>query len=184
MALKAIDKVKFDTLQATFSGMVAGGMDIDAIKGILSAQVVEFEAETNNKVKYVVDGTIGTLELTNLSKDFLRIRNPNEETKVIRAKVEGVGIDIKVFKAEDYEFSNEEIISALKALTVELEDSSVVFSEQEPCDLRDLASEKSTDDEPEITDSEEDIDEPEEAIGENEESSEEIELEASETEVE
>lgn len=164
MALKAIDKVKFDTLQATFSGMVAGGMEIGVIKGILSAQVVEFEAATNNKVKYVVDGTVGTLELTNLSKDFLRIRNPNEETKVIRAKVEGVGIDIKVFKAEDYEFSNEEVISALKALTAELEGSSVTFSEQEPCDLRDLASEESSEDEVEDVDSVEDIDEADDEV--------------------
>jgi len=140
MALKISEQAVFDVINKSFSGMISAGMNLDLVKDILGEQIKSFEQSTKYKVNFVIneDESEGSLEMIDLSKDFLRIRNPNEDTKVLRTKVEGVGIEIKVFKKDDYKFSNLEIINALKSLTEKVEKIKLVLSEQDVSDINDI----------------------------------------------
>ena len=142
MALKNADKVKFNIMSEMFDGLVASGMDLEIVKSAIDSQVKAFEAESNHQVRFVeVDGKF-KMEVLDLSKDFVRVRNQNEENKVLRTKIQGVGIDVKLWKLNDFEFTNEELSSSLRALADEIDGLSDTLSGMEPCDVRKLAVEE------------------------------------------
>lgn len=120
MALSKTDQVRFEGIQQTLTMLNNGGLPLEQIKAMMAPQLIEFQKVTNHKVRYVTSDKGVTFELLNLSKDFLRVRG-TEEQKTLRAKIQGVPVDVKVFKEEDFLFSNEDVVSALRALADELE---------------------------------------------------------------
>lgn len=139
MALGKIDNVKFESLSQTLSMLLQHDTELETVKLMLAPQISDFEESSNHKVKFVTrDDESVILEALNLSKDFVRTRKPNSETQVLRAKIQGVGIDVKLFKEKDYIFSNEEIISALRALVDEISEVDVEFNTLGNSDVRKL----------------------------------------------
>lgn len=120
MALKKEDKVRLEGLQNTFAMLVSNGLHYSQIDTMMAPQLKEFESITGSKIRTHY-GENHRLEVLDLSKDFIRVRLPNEESRVLRAKVQAVPIDVKLFKADDYDFSNEDVVSALRALADEVE---------------------------------------------------------------
>ena len=161
MALKNNAKVRFEVMNQTFGSLIANNLDLETAKGIIGAQVEEFEKETNHKINYEVNGASGKLVLLDLSKDFVRTRMQNEDNQVLRAKLQGVPMDVKLWKRDDFEFSNEDIVSALRALANEVEAMPVELITLKHEDVRSHIAELTSDsDESETNDTEhEDSDE-------------------------
>lgn len=115
MALNKLDQVRFDGLQQTLNMLVASSIPMPQIKVMMAPQIADFEASSNHKLRFVVDGDQVLLSVVNMSKDFVRVRGV-EDAKVLRTKIIGVPIDVKITKADEYSFSNEAIVEALRAL--------------------------------------------------------------------
>lgn len=120
MALSKTDQVRFDGLKQTLTMLSGSGMELEQIKGMMAPQFADFQALTNQKVNVVETENGLSLELLNLSRDFVRVRG-TEDLKTLRTKIQGVPVDVKVVKTNDYTFSNEDIVSALRALADEVE---------------------------------------------------------------
>jgi len=138
MALKKEDRVRLEGLEKTFTMLVTNGMDAETIKNMMQPQFDEFESITGSKVKAHF-GDNASLEVLDLSKDFLRIRFPNEDNRVLRAKIQGVGVEVKLFKRDDFEFGNDDVVSALRALADEVSELPMPLNSLEMCDVRKLA---------------------------------------------
>lgn len=124
MALSKIDQVRFDGLQQTLNMLTGSGMPVAQIKLMMSPQIDEFQRSTNHKVRYIEDGQNIKFELLNLSRDFVRVRGV-EDAKVLRAKINGVPVDVKITKGDEFSFSNDEIVETLRALADEVSNLSV-----------------------------------------------------------
>ncbi len=136
MALKKEDKVRLEGLEKTFLMLVTNNMDSEQIMTMMQPQFDEFESITGNKLKPNF-GDNPSIEVLDLSKDFLRIRYPNDENRVLRTKIQGVGIEVKLFKADEFSFGNSDVASALRALADEVDAAPFELNELEPCDVRD-----------------------------------------------
>jgi hypothetical protein len=120
MALKKEDKIRLEGLETTFKMLVKNNIPESQVVSMITDQVGEFEVATNSKLKLIF-GEDPYIELVDLSKDFVRTRISNEDNYVLRAKIEGVPIEVKTFKRDDFTLTNLEIASALRALADEVE---------------------------------------------------------------
>lgn len=119
MALSKTDQVRFDGLQQTLK-MLLGTLELAQIESMMAPQIKEFEESTNHQIKFKkVDDDV-VLELQDLSKDYLRVRG-TDPYKVLRSRVEGVPVEVKISKDGDYSFTNRDTVSALRALADEVE---------------------------------------------------------------
>lgn len=140
MALKSSDALVFKSLSASLKMMLKLNPDIDAIKDAMAQNISEFEAASGHLVRFsLVDGE-WQMVLVDGKKDFIRIRKPNEESKVLRTRINSVQIEVKLQKSGEYEFDNEWIAKALKDLAAEIEGLDLSLVEQDACDVRKLAS--------------------------------------------
>lgn len=140
MALKSSDALVFKSLSASLKMMLKLNPDIDAIKDAMAQNISEFEAASGHLVRFsLVDGE-WQMVLVDGKKDFIRIRKPNEESKVLRTRINSVQIEVKLQKSGEYEFDNEWIAKALKDLAAEIEGLDFSLVEQDACDVRKLAS--------------------------------------------
>ena len=142
MALKSKDKVRFESIKASIIGMLSANVGIELVKAGMKSQIEEFEKETGQIVRILSKDNEHSVDLIDKSKDFLRIRNTNPENKVLRTKVSGVGIEIKIFKAEEFSHSNEIISEALRELAEQVSNREEELSELEPCELSGSAPEE------------------------------------------
>lgn len=130
MALKKHEQAQLDMIQKSLDMLVnIGGMSNDDMLQHLNPMIAGFEAETNMKV-VIVPTESGTpaLDVVDLKKDFVRSRwNPAETLQGLRAKSLGVPIEVKVTKADDFTFSNKQIVSALRELADSMETLGVEF---------------------------------------------------------
>jgi hypothetical protein len=160
MALKSSDALVFKSLSASLKMMLKLNPDIDAVKDAMAQNISEFEAASGHLVRFsLVDGE-WQMVLVDGKKDFVRIRRPNEESKVLRTRINSVQIEVKLQKAGEYEFDNEWVAKALKDLAAEIEGLDISLVEQEACDVRKLASgdlsDSDVDTDPESDDDQED----------------------------
>lgn len=140
MALKSSDALVFKSLSASLKMMLKLNPDIDAVKDAMAQNISEFEAASGHLVRFsLVDGE-WQMVLVDGKKDFIRIRKPNEESKVLRTRINSVQIEVKLQKSGEYEFDNEWIAKALKDLAAEIEGLDLSLVEQDACDVRKLAS--------------------------------------------
>lgn len=140
MALKSSDALVFKSLSASLKMMLKLNPDIDAVKDAMAQHISEFEAASGHLVRFsLVDGE-WQMVLVDGKKDFIRIRKPNEESKVLRTRINSVQIEVKLQKSGEYEFDNEWIAKALKDLAAEIEGLDLSLVEQDACDVRKLAS--------------------------------------------
>lgn len=143
MALKQTDIIRFEGLNQTASILRANGFDFTATEAAMAAQLTEFEATARHKVKLLkepVDGVF--LEVIDLSRDFIRTRKPNEESLVLRTKIQNVPIEVKLVKDGEYCFDNTSVANALRELAKEVESISFALSELDNEDVRALMSEE------------------------------------------
>lgn len=117
MALKQADQIRFDALATLIETVKNLGHDYNTVLGAAAKQIAEFQEATGQAVRVKSNFEI---ELIDRRKDFMRIRSPNSESKVLRTKVDGVAIDVKIFKEGDYDFDNETIASSLRRLAEEV----------------------------------------------------------------
>lgn len=117
MAMKQVDQVRYDALAAMINTLSGLGHDYDTVYKAVKPQIKEFEDATGRAVRIKSNFEI---ELIDRRKDFLRIRNPNEQSKTLRTKVDGVSIDVKIYKEGDYEFENATIAQSLRRLADEV----------------------------------------------------------------
>lgn len=139
MALKAADLVRFDALQLTASILGKNGFTPEAIENSIKNELLEFQTITKNKARVAVgdDGAV-FIELTDLRKDFIRTRKPNDDALVLRTRIQGVPVEIKLFKQEEYDFDNASVVSALRALADEIASVPFRLSELGNSDVREL----------------------------------------------
>lgn len=140
MALKSSDALVFKSLSASLKMMLKLNPDIDAVKDAMAQHISEFEAASGHLVRFsLVDGE-WQMVLVDGKKDFIRIRKPNEESKVLRTRINSVQIEVKLQKSGEYEFDNEWIAKALKDLAAEIECLDLSLVEQDVCDVRKLVA--------------------------------------------
>jgi len=145
MALKKEDKIRLEGLEQTLTMLTSSGIEKDAIEKMMETQISDFQKITNTKVKLNFESK-PSIDLLDLKKDFVRTREPNSETQVLRAKIEGVGIDAKLFKQEEYIFSNSDVVSALRALADEVEKLPLELNTLGVSDVRELEVHEELDD--------------------------------------
>lgn len=120
MALKPIESIKINAINATVTGLKLANLPMETILNVVSTQVAEFEATTTYRVKLhdevQENGTY--FSLIDTKKDFVRARKSGENFQVLRSKVFGVPIDVKAAKDGEYSFTNEQISSALQELAI------------------------------------------------------------------
>ncbi|MBP4081583.1 hypothetical protein [Aeromonas sp. MrichA-1] len=140
MALKSSDAIVFKSLSASLKMMLRLNPDIDAVKDAMAQNISEFEAASGHLVRFsLVDGE-WQMVLVDGKKDFIRIRKPNDESKVLRTRINSVQIEVKIQKSGEYEFDNEWIAKALKDLAAEIEGIDLSLVEQDACDVRKLVA--------------------------------------------
>lgn len=140
MALKSSDALVFKSLSASLKMMLRLNPDIDAVKDAMAQNISEFEAASGHLVRFsLVDGE-WQMVLVDGKKDFIRIRKPNDESKVLRTRINSVQIEVKIQKSGEYEFDNEWIAKALKDLAAEIEGIDLSLVEQDACDVRKLVA--------------------------------------------
>tara|TARA_B100001245_G_scaffold236653_1_gene229261 strand:- start:21143 stop:21685 length:543 start_codon:yes stop_codon:yes gene_type:complete len=140
VALKKEDKVRLEVIEKTFSMLVSNNMSDEQVLSMMQPQFDDFETITGHKLKPVFEPE-PSISVLDLSKDFLRIRYPNEDNRVLRAKVEGVSIEVKLFKNDDFSFTNNDVVSALKSLSEKVDILPVELKDLEPCDVKEKVSE-------------------------------------------
>lgn len=113
MALKQADQIRYDALVSLIQTLKNLDHDYHTILGAAAPQIKDFQEETGFGVRLKNDFSV---ELIDRRKDYLRIRNPNEQSKTLRTKVDGVSIDVKIFKEGDYDFENATIAQSLQRL--------------------------------------------------------------------
>ena len=116
--------------------MIGGGLPIEQIQSMMAPKVAELENEANVKLNLVSTESGASFDVVDLSKDYVRVREPNAESKVLRCKVLGVEIDVKTFKEGKFEFNNEDVVKALRSLADEVEDLPVEINTLENVDVR------------------------------------------------
>jgi hypothetical protein len=124
MALSKIDNIKLKGLQSTLDVLVSLKKTNQEILEIMSAQIKEFEQETNHKIMMNIANEKAIFITIDLSKDYLRTRNPNEESQVLRAKVQGIMIEIKIQKENEYNHTNKHMAESLIALSEKISEMS------------------------------------------------------------
>lgn len=134
MALKQADQIRFDAIANLIGTLKNLGHDYNTVLGAAAPQIAEFQESTGQAVRVKSNFDI---ELIDRRKDFLRIRSPNSESKVLRTKVDGVSIDVKIFKEGDFDFDNETIASSLRRLAEEVSGISKPLVEFPDCEVND-----------------------------------------------
>lgn len=120
MKLKKLDQTRFDMIKNMIENFLAMGQDLDFVLTGLKSQIEDFESEVGVKIK-IDPNAEDKVTLIDLRKDFMRTRYSNPENLVFRAKSQGVPIEVKIFKAGEYEFSNKDVVEAMKALIQKVE---------------------------------------------------------------
>ncbi|MND12127.1 hypothetical protein D3C87_378960 [compost metagenome] len=136
MALKSSELVVFKNLCSTLDMLLKMNPDIEKVKEVMLPSVVEFEQLTGHLVRFTKADESWKIVLVDGKKDFVRIRRPNEESKVLRSRINSVQIEVKLQKNDEYEFDNEWVAKALRDLADEVQGSERELSLLEPCDLR------------------------------------------------
>lgn len=142
MALKNNEKIKFETMLLMFKNLINAGMDLNVVKTAISQQIKDFEVETKHLVKFIETPEGVSMEAVDISKDFLRIRFQNAENKVLRAKIHGINLDIKIWKIDskdrqEISVSNKELVTALNALTIKISELKKDLCSLEQMDILD-----------------------------------------------
>jgi hypothetical protein len=136
MALSKKLTTQLSALEQTLSMLVGGSLPLEQIESMMAPQISEFEISSNTKLNIISSEDIMKFEVVDLSKDFFRVREPNEKSKAIRAKIQGVAINIATQKDDDFNFSNEDIVSALRDLASEIEALPVEINSLVNADVR------------------------------------------------
>jgi hypothetical protein len=136
MALSKKLTTQLSALEQTLSMLVGGSLPLEQIESMMAPQISEFEMSSNTKLNIISSEDIMKFEVVDLSKDFFRVREPNEKSKSIRAKIQGVGINIATQKDDDFNFSNEDIVIALRDLASEIEALPVEINSLVNADVR------------------------------------------------
>jgi hypothetical protein len=115
MALKPIEAVKFNAINQTVAGLKAANLPAETILSVVSAQIADFEASTTYRVtleqEALPDGSF--LSLIDTRKDFIRARKSGEAFKVLRAKIFGIPVDVKVAKDGEFSHTNAQVAATL-----------------------------------------------------------------------
>lgn len=136
MALTKKDTAKLEVLKQTLAMLVGGGLPLEQIETMMAPQISEFQSLSNTKLNIIESDDGMDFDIVDLSKDFLRVREPNEQSKALRAKVQGVAINIATQKDDEYDFSNSDIVKALRDLASELEALPVEINSLVNADVR------------------------------------------------
>jgi hypothetical protein len=137
MAYKPAEQAKLDHIIKTISMLQDFKIEPSQIKDKINAEFVpEFEKATSTKFIFEKGESL-EFKIVDLSKDYLRVRDSNEENKVFRTRVFGVHIEVKTFKKDEFELNNEEIAFSLEQLAAKIRGCNVVLSKTESCDLDD-----------------------------------------------
>lgn len=109
----------------------------------LKDSIEQFQSETGYKLLFqttpiyqsAVDSDV-YFKLFDKSKDFVKVRPSGAGVKGLRGRVNGLVVDIKISKENEYSFSNEEIGAALIELAHEVLSYSTQLVTLEECDVR------------------------------------------------
>ena len=145
MALKSTDALVFKSLSSTLDMLMKMNPDIEAVKAVMKDNLSEFEVLSGHKVRFVQQDGVWQMTLVDTKRDFVRIRKPNEESKVLRTRINSVQIEVKLQKNDEYEFDNQWVAKSLRELADEVESAEQQLSVLDVCDIRKLASGESSD---------------------------------------
>lgn len=146
MALSKIDNIKLKGLQSTLDVLNTLNKSNQEILEIMRAPIEEFEHDTNHKIIIDIVNGKPIFITIDLSKDYLRTRNPNEESQVLRAKVQGIMIEIKIQKASEFNHSNKNIAESLIALSEKISEMSAELNTLGSSDIKDGETTSTIDD--------------------------------------
>ena len=138
MALKQVDQVRYDAIAAMVKTVSGLGHDYETVKQAVQSQLDDFEAATRKAIRIKSDFS---LEIIDRRKDFMRIRQPNEEASNLKTKVDGVAIDVKVFKEGDFNFENATIAQSLRRLADTVASLPAELSSLPECEVEDYVQE-------------------------------------------
>jgi hypothetical protein len=135
MALKASDQAKLDHIDKTISILKNVNLSAQQIKEQISKELApDFEASTGQKIQFV-EGDSTEYKLLDFSKDYYRVRDSNDDNKVLRTRCNGVHIEVKTFKRDEFTLTNSEIAFALEALADKMRNCNIKVSTMKSGDL-------------------------------------------------
>lgn len=165
MALKKEQQKELQFLEIMASRLLQANAEksLPVVLATISKDIGDFEAATNTILQASIVNDEVKFELVSLSKDFLRLRKPNEEALTLRSKKFGVSIDVKLLKVDDFDHENSYVANALRALASDIDALGFEMSVLGNEDLKeDRIAELRGDDVQEIDDLDKSEEEPEE----------------------
>ncbi len=95
--------------------------DIKGVESEFESDFNELMKESNTKITLVErDGTLEA-DVVELQRDFLKVAHKNEENISIKSKTLGVEIEVKVWRQDKFEHTNEQIRTALLQLADQIQ---------------------------------------------------------------
>ena len=99
MALRQADQLRLEGIQDTISTLVDFNIEKSAILEKIQDKISAFEADTKTQLKFTITNGKAEFSLVDLKSDFIRTRqNPDKTMTSLRAKIQGLGIEIKLKK--------------------------------------------------------------------------------------
>ena len=116
MALKKAHATALEDLLNLANRFYKFSGDVKGVESEFKADFNELMQESNTKITLVErDGKLED-EVVELQRDFLKVAHKNEENISIKSKTLGVEIEVKVWRQDKFEHTNEQIRTALLQL--------------------------------------------------------------------
>lgn len=121
MALKKAHATALEDLLNLANRFYKFSGDVKGVESEFEADFNELMKESNTKITLVErDGKLEA-DVVELQRDFLKVAHKNEENISIKSKTLGVEIEVKVWRQDKFEHTNEQIRTALLQLADQIE---------------------------------------------------------------
>ncbi|AKO77486.1 hypothetical protein EN12_20155 [Vibrio cholerae] len=121
MALKKAHATALEDLLNLANRFYKFSGDVKGVENEFKSDFEELMKESNTKITLVERDGLLDADVVELQRDFLKVVHKNEENISIKSKTLGVEIEVKVWRQDKFEHTNEQIRSALLQLAEQIE---------------------------------------------------------------
>ncbi|ENK2263949.1 hypothetical protein NDJ00_11565 [Vibrio parahaemolyticus] len=121
MALKKAHATALEDLLNLANRFYKFSGDVKGVEKEFKSDFEELMKESNTKITLVERDGLLDADVVELQRDFLKVVHKNEENISIKSKTLGVEIEVKVWRQDKFEHTNEQIRSALLQLAEQIE---------------------------------------------------------------
>lgn len=121
MALKKAHATALEDLLNLANRFYKFSGDVKGVEKEFKSDFEELMKESNTKITLVERDGLLDADVVELQRDFLKVVHKNEENISIKSKTLGVEIEVKVWRQDKFEHTNEQIRTALLQLAEQIE---------------------------------------------------------------